>query len=248
MNESISVLMVTALTLAVTHTAIGPDHYLPFIMLGRSEGWSFKRTMLWTFICGLGHVGSSVVIGGLGVGLGWAVSNMEWFEGIRGDAASYLLMIFGGAYMIWGIYLVIRGKGHTHPHVHSDGTVHAHPHIHDSASQVPEELHRDKPHDGTGHGKQHRRTLWAVFIIFVLGPCEPLIPLLIVPASSHSVWGIAAVAAAFSFTTIATMMIFVTMGHFGLRFLKLGFLEKYVHVLSGGAILVSGLLIKALGI
>lgn len=247
MSDSMQVLMLTALTLAVTHTAIGPDHYLPFIVLGRSEGWSYRKTALWTFLCGMGHVLSSVVIGGIGVAVGWAVSSMEWFEGIRGEAASWGLMVFGGGYMLWGIYLAIRGRGHSHPHVHADGTEHDHPHLH--KGQVPEEgEHRGSPHEGSGHGKQHRRTLWTVFIIFVLGPCEPLIPILMVPASKHSFWGIALVAAIFSVATIATMLLFVTLGHFGLRFVKLGFLEKYVHAFSGGAILVSGLAIKALGI
>ena len=96
--------------------------------------------------------------------------------------------------------------------------------------------------------RQHRRTLWIIFIIFVLGPCEPLIPLLLVPASEHSVGGIAAVAGVFAVATIGTMMVAVTLGRMGLRFVNFGFLEKYVHALSGGAILVSGLLIQVLGI
>ncbi len=247
MTESLGVLMLTALTLGLVHTAVGPDHYLPFIVLGRSEGWSLRRALVWTLLCGLGHVLSSVLVGGLGIALGWSLNGMEWFEALRGDVASYLLMGLGGLYMLWGIYLGLRGKGHSHPHFHGDGTVHEHPHLHQHAGEDGDK-HVKSPHDGTAHGKQHRRTLWAIFLIFVFGPCEPLIPLLIVPASSHSIWGIAAVSGVFAVATIGTMLLLVALGHMGLRFIKLGFLEKYIHALSGGAILLSGLAIKVLGL
>ena len=245
MLESINVLILAALGLGLTHTAIGPDHYLPFVVLARSEGWSLKRTLFWTFLCGVGHVGSSVVVGGLGIGLGWSLSGMEWFEGVRGDLASYVLMGFGAVYMLWGIFQARRG-GHAHVHVHADGTVHKH--AHDHGTGADDDGHERTAHEDTGHVRQHRRTLWVIFIIFVLGPCEPLIPLLLVPASEHSIAGIAAVAGVFAVATIGTMLTAVTFGYMGLRFVNFGFLEKYVHALSGGAILVSGLLIQVLGI
>jgi sulfite exporter TauE/SafE len=40
----------------------------------------------------------------------------------------------------------------------------------------------------------------------VLGPCEPLIPLLMYPASQHSLSGTILVAAVFSAVTIGTML------------------------------------------
>lgn len=246
MESSLSVLIVTAITLAFFHTAVGPDHYLPFIVLGRSEGWSLRRLWLWTFLCGLGHVLSSVVVGALGIAVGWTLHGMEWFEGSRGNLASWGLMIFGALYILYGV--IQARRGHVHRHVHGDGTIHAHVHGHTGHDEEGEPFHADRKHDATGHLKAHRRTLWALFIIFVLGPCEPLIPLLMVPASSHSVGGIALVATVFSVVTIATMMVIATLGHLGLGFIKLGALERYIHVLSGTAIFLSGAAMVFLGL
>lgn len=243
MEQSLVVLSLTAFTLALFHTAVGPDHYLPFIVLGRSEGWTLRRTLLWTFLCGVGHVLSSIVIGAIGIAVGWSVSGMEGFEGIRGELASWTLIGFGGLYMLWG--LVRARSGHVHSHVHGDGSVHSHVHRH--SGDDPEPFHARRPHDAS-HIKSHRRTLWALFLIFVLGPCEPLIPLLMVPAADHSVFGVAIVAAIFSVGTIGTMLVIATAGFLGLRLVNLGALERYVHVLSGFAILASGAAIKLLGL
>ena len=243
MSESLTILATTALVLGLTHTLIGPDHYLPFIVLGRAEKWSLKRTLLWTFLCGLGHVGSSVLIGSLGILLGWSLAGMEGFESIRGTVASVSLMGFGGVYMLWGLYRAIKGRAHqhAHPHLHADGSVHDHLHRHSSD-------HHHTHADEGDTASAHRRTFWAVFIVFVLGPCEPLIPLLMVPASEHSVWGMALVTAVFAIATISVMMITVVLGYLGVGLIRLAPIERYVHAFSGGAILTSGLLIQLFGI
>jgi ABC-type nickel/cobalt efflux system permease component RcnA len=236
--------MVTALSLGLVHTLVGPDHYLPFIVLGRAEGWTLRKTLLLTGLCGLAHVASSILIGGLGVGLGWSLGGLEHFEGIRGEAAGWALLVFGAAYLAWGVYRA--RKGHSHVHVHRDGTVHTHGHDHEHAAD--HSAHADEPHEEPDHVRAHRRTGWALFLIFVLGPCEPLIPLLIFPAAEHSASGIAAVSAAFAIATVGTMLAVVAAGWFGLRLFKLGWLERYVHAFSGAAVLASGVLITFVGL
>ena len=71
-------LLFAAAAIAVTHTALGPDHYLPFIMLARSRGWSPARAALITAVCGVGHVISSLLLGGLGVALGIGGLLYDW--------------------------------------------------------------------------------------------------------------------------------------------------------------------------
>lgn len=56
-------MILTAGSLGFLHTLMGPDHYLPFVMMARAQDWSRKKTAWVTFLCGLGHVGSSLVIG-----------------------------------------------------------------------------------------------------------------------------------------------------------------------------------------
>lgn len=242
---SLNVLLVTALSIGLIHTLIGPDHYLPFIVLGRAEGWSLRKAVWWTFLCGLGHVLSSVVLGAIGVGLGWAVTSMEAFEGLRGTLASWGLIGFGLLYFLWGLWRA--RKGHKHVHLHADGALHRHEHQHEGEG-VAGPQHIAAEHDDPDHLHRHRRTVWTLFIIFVLGPCEPLIPLLLVPAAQHSAWGVAAVAIVFSTVTVLTMVTVVALGLLGLKTLRLPALERYVHAMAGATLLVSGLLVQLLGI
>ncbi len=105
------VLMLSAITIGVLH-ALAPDHWLPFVMLGRAQKWSHLRLTLSTVLAGLGHVTSSLLIGGLGVLLGMAAERVNMWESTRGSVASLLLIGFGLAYMVWGIKNY--GKKHSH--------------------------------------------------------------------------------------------------------------------------------------
>ena len=87
-----------------------------------------------------------------------------------------------------------------------------------------------------------------LFTIFVLGPCEPLIPMLMYPAAQHSLSGTILVAAVFSLTTIVTMMSVVLIAAQGIRFIKLGKMERFSHAMAGGTILLSGMAIQFLGL
>lgn len=103
--------MFSAITIGVLH-ALAPDHWLPFVMLGRAQKWSHLRLTISTIIAGLGHVTSSLLIGGLGVLLGMAAERVNLWESTRGNVASLLLIGFGLAYMVWGIKNY--GKKHSH--------------------------------------------------------------------------------------------------------------------------------------
>lgn len=242
--DGIFQLAILAASIGLLHTAMGPDHYLPFVVLGRAEGWTLRKTLFWTAICGVGHVLSSVALGGVGMALGWAVPYMEGIEGTRGDLASYVLIGFGLIYFAWGLW---RGRrGHSHPHHHADGTVHAHSHAHDHGAERAG--HEQAVHEEEPHVRSHRRTMWTLFVVFVLGPCEPLIPVIMVPAANHSLWGVAAVTAVFAVCTIGTMLVLVALGFYGLRLVIFQRLERYAHAAAGFAILASGLAIKCLGL
>ena len=77
MNTEIMILCGTAATLGLVHTLLGPDHYLPFVVMSRARKWSAVRTAWITFACGLGHVLSSVVLGLVGIAFGIAVMKLE---------------------------------------------------------------------------------------------------------------------------------------------------------------------------
>ena len=47
-QTTINALIVSAIAAGVYHTLIGPDHYLPFVALGKARGWSYSKTVLAT--------------------------------------------------------------------------------------------------------------------------------------------------------------------------------------------------------
>ena len=229
-----AVLLWTAVTIGFLHTVFGPDHYIPFIAMSRAGGWSFSKTMVITVLCGIGHVLGSVVLGLLGIAIGVAVGGLEAFESIRGDIAGWLLLGFGLAYTAWGIRRAIQNRPHTHRHLDAEGVIHQH--THDHAGE----------HDHAHAELNQRRvmTTWALFTIFVFGPCEPLIPILMYPAAEHAWWLAFLVAMAFSVVTIGTMTTAVAIGYLGLDRLRRPALERWSHATAGLALVACGLAIK----
>ncbi|MCX5715632.1 MAG: hypothetical protein NTV07_01980, partial [Candidatus Omnitrophica bacterium] len=121
MSNEIMILAGTAASIGFIHTLTGPDHYLPFIVLSKARTWSMPKTFMVTFLCGLGHVLSSVILGFAGVFLGVAVFKLQGIESSRGEMAAWFLLIFGFLYFIWGLHRAFRLKSHDHPHIHEGG-------------------------------------------------------------------------------------------------------------------------------
>ena len=67
MSSELGILVIAAASIGFVHTLMGPDHYLPFIVIAKARRWSLARTTWITLLCGLGHVGSSVLLGALGI-------------------------------------------------------------------------------------------------------------------------------------------------------------------------------------
>ena len=85
---------------------------------------------------------------------------------------------------------------------------------------------------------------WLAFLVFVFGPCEPLIPLLMVPAARSDPGTVAAVVAAFAAATTGTMVLAVMAVRYGLTLVHLPPIGRFGHALAGLAILVCGVLVK----
>jgi len=237
MTPEITVLTLSAAAIAFVHTLLGPDHYLPFVAMAKARGWSIRKTFRITLVCGAGHLAGSIVLGLMGILLGFQLASLEWLEGIRGSLAAWLLIGFGLAYTAWGLRLAYRNRPHSHWHNHGD-VLHEHRHTH----------HEDHAHVHLAEGRTRSLTPWLIFVIFVLGPCEPLIPLLMYPAARESVLGVLMVTTVFGAVTVATMILAVFLAILGLGKLKLKPFERYGHAIAGSAILACGLGIALLGI
>ena len=80
-----------------------------------------------------------------------------------------------------------------------------------------------------------------MFIIFVLGPCEPLIPLLTYPAAQKSTFGIVMLIVTFTVFTLITMVTMVLAGYYGYSFLRTDKLERYIHAIGGATVTICGI-------
>ena len=235
MNEA-QVLLLTAAAIAFLHTVMGPDHYLVFTAMGKARNWSLARTLRVTMLCGAGHVLSSVAIGTIGIVIGAKLTSMVAIETTRGNFAAYAMLAFGLMYFAWGLRKAGRGYRHSHVHRHGD-VVHDHEHDH----------HADHTH---AHDNANGRSVtpWALFVIFLLGPCEALIPLFMYPAAQQSDTLVIAVAVVFGVVTVATMMACVALTTLGLERLKLPMSGRYVHAVAGASVALCGLAISFLGL
>ncbi len=238
MTGELNALIITAASIAFFHTLFGPDHYVPFIMMSWSRKWSTTKTAIITILCGIGHVGSSVILGLIGVAMGLAVRKLEIVESVRGDFAAWLLTAFGLAYLVWGLRQAYRNKPHVHSHLHTDTSEHTHVHDH----------HEEHLHVHDGRKNLPSIAPWTLFVIFVFGPCEPLIPILMYPAAQSSLFGLVVVTGVFSVITIGTMLVTVLLSRAGVDFLPLTQIQRFTHALAGGAIFLCGLAIVFIGL
>jgi sulfite exporter TauE/SafE len=234
--DEMQVLVISAATLGVIHTLLGPDHYLPFIVLSKARNWSRTRTMWITFISGVGHVGGSVILGLIGIAMGISVHRLEALEASRGSLVGWLIIAFGVLYTAYGIYKYVRRDAHFHLPAFLRPKSIRHRDLHLSEQELDNEEDRS------------RLTPWILFLIFVFGPCEVLIPMLVYPAAEHSTLGIFLVALVFGIATIGTMMFVVFLGYKGFSLVRFKGREHQLHLYAGLVILLAGVGMTFLGL
>jgi sulfite exporter TauE/SafE len=258
MAPDLALLLTTAASIGVVHTLLGPDHYLPFVALSKVRAWSARRTAAITAACGVGHVLGSIVIGAIGIAAGTAVEQLVHIESWRGDLAAWLLFGFGLAYFAWGVKRALRGEAHSHAHAHADGTRHVHTHDHRLAPHVHPHgvaaaaagVVTFKPVPARTAGLTALATPWTLFIIFVFGPCEPLIPVLMYPAAHGNWLAVATVCLAFALATIGTMLAVVLAIRHGLDAIgaRAHGMERWSHALAGATLSACAAAIIFLGL
>jgi len=142
-------------------------------------------------------------------------------------------------YMLWGIRNAIKNK--PHKHIMSDGNEvwHDHNKHHEEAA--------DNHHNHTEKNSIHR-SFWPLFVLLVLGPCEPLIPLIMYPSVNSGMMSVILVAIVFSVCTIATMLFCTAVVLKGVNMIPMKKIERYAHALAGFAVLMCGLAIQILGV
>ena len=116
-------LAIAAITIGSLHS-LAPDHWVPIAAVARARGWSRGPAARVAFICGLGHVTVSVLLGLLALMFG-----AQLFQSLGErmvSVAGLLLIGFGVAYAIWGLRGAFVHRIHGHHHHHYD-------HVHDAS-------------------------------------------------------------------------------------------------------------------
>ncbi|MBI3448063.1 MAG: hypothetical protein HY049_03960 [Acidobacteria bacterium] len=249
MRDPLLVLVLTTITTAVFHTLI-PDHWLPFVLVARSEGWGSRRTAIMTAGSAILHVALSV---GLGLAAFWASSGAASIAGLGasiGRISSTVMVLFGAVYAGW--FFLEGGHHHSfgvHPH-HAPGVAHergrAHPHDMEGATAMAVPPAVGLAGTAAVAGRRARLSGLALAGIVGFNPCLLVIPY-IHYAGSMGTGALVAVSLAFALSTVVCMVAVALIGLRGTARLESPFLIRYGEVLSGALIAATGLVVMLFG-
>lgn len=138
-------------------------------------------------------------------------------KGVEGHRGEVALWLLIGFGLAYMIWGIKKAKEHTHEHLDEKAL------------------------------KAKTVAVWTMFAIIVLGPCEPLIPLVFLGYNYGSL-GIVLVSAVFSVITIAMMLAQSLLALKGIELIKHDLVEKYSHAFAGFVIALTGIFVMAIGI
>ena len=229
MNQTTYLLIATAGATALFHTLI-PDHWLPFVLVARSQNWSLRKTFLTTLISALFHVGLSLGLGILALFLGrefiLAVGErLELFAG-------WALAFFGVVYTLYFLF----GSGQHQHYFPGHGEHHPHEDYGQSATNGP-----SRPHILSRHLGDRPWGAVALAAVVGLNPCVLAIPL-VFATIAEDIWALIGVSIAFAATSIIVLVSASVLAYKGLKHFRLNFLNQYGEVISGLLLTLVGLL------
>jgi nickel/cobalt exporter len=260
-SEELWMFVGLAFTVAVLHS-LNPDHWLPFVVLGRARNWRLRRTLAIASLAGTAHVGTSIIIGLIGVVLGAALA--ERFATMVEYITGSLLILFGlgFAYLSWrrgrhqhhGIPFITRRLGvntkeiepymHIH-HEHEPGHDGEHHHeLEDGHSHNHVHSHEHEPQ---GKKADNTRAGYGLVAIIGLTPCVALLPI-VFAGTTLGISTVITVMVVFFAGTLGTILLTTMLALKGLQMVKLEFFEKRGEVITGLVIALIGILVVGLGL
>jgi len=226
-----SLLLLTAAATAVFHTLI-PDHWLPFVLVGRARGWSGRTTAAVSGLSAMVHTVLSVALGVAALLLGQSVAHAV---GERLERGSGLLLVgFGTVYALWAW----RKGGHFHPggallHARDEG---GHCDGHEGPASV---AHMHYHADDAWIGKEAGKGAVPLALIVGLNPCVLVLPIMVATADQGA-GALALVTMAYSLTTIALMVGLSVAGVVGTRRIPVPAVARHMETASGVLIALCG--------
>ncbi|MCX5702031.1 MAG: hypothetical protein NTW64_03520 [Candidatus Omnitrophica bacterium] len=108
---------------------------------------------------------------------------------------------------------------------------------------------KEKKHTHLEQDKLKAKTVavWTMFAVIVLGPCEPLVPLMFL-GYNYGWPGVITVGLIFSIVTIIMMLTQSLLAFMGIQLIKGDITERYAHALAGLVIALTGVFVMVMGI
>ena len=103
-------LIISSTILSTLH-ALLPNHWLPVLAISRKQNWSFRETVIVTFLVALAHSLSTIIIG---VVLAFVGNTLEEKDIYFLEFIAPVILILLGVYFIWQHYK------HHHFHLHRE--------------------------------------------------------------------------------------------------------------------------------
>lgn len=127
-HTSIFLLLGAAGVVAILHSVL-PDHWVPLAVVARTQRWSLWHVGRVSLLAALGHVVTSLVLGGIIALIGLQFQHQ--IETQQGHIVGVVLVLTGIGFLIWGF---VGHGSHDHPHhehqIYEDQYKHEHDHEH----------------------------------------------------------------------------------------------------------------------
>ena len=89
--------------------------------------------------------------------------------------------------------------------------------------------------------------VWTMFAIIILGPCEPLVPLVFL-GYNYGLVGVISVSVIFSIITLLMMLTQSLLAFMGIQLIKSDIAERYAHAFAGLVIALTGVFVMVMEI
>ena len=212
-------ILATGFVVAFLHAAI-PTHWLPFVLVGRAQGWSARKILTVSILAGGGHVASTALLGLILMGAGMALDQLlgPWLA----RAAGLLLIGFG-------LYYLLMRKPHVHRLALAGGG--------SMAVAETDALQRRYASD--------RAAILGLVGLLTFSPCESFLPVYL-SGTSYGWSGFLLLSAVLAAATVVAMTLFTGIVLLGFSRLRLRAVERYESVLLGTTLCVLGVLVMVL--
>jgi threonine/homoserine/homoserine lactone efflux protein len=217
-STSVPLLLVAAGTVGFLHSIL-PDHWVPLAVVARTRRWSIFHTARISLLASVGHVLTSIVLGGIIAAVG--LQFRARFEAQQNHIVGVVLVVTGVAFLIWGLF----GGGHSHSHDEHD---HAHPH----------------PDDKTVHevaDSSVARRIAGIVVPFgaAASPDLTILPIFLA-ASAVGAGAVFGVLATFSVVTLTTFVVLTVAATLAGYQVKGEWLEENANTITGLVLMVIG--------